>query len=74
MSKRKPPSARQERKLDDVARAIARNQEDAKPQKPDEPRRLEGNISNLGRLSKSITPRKEPGPAPMPSTKRPKKV
>lgn len=74
MSKRKPPSQRQERKLDDTARAIARSQEGEKAKKPDEPRRSEGNTSHLGRLAKSLTPRKEPGPAPAPSTKRPKKV
>jgi hypothetical protein len=74
MSKRKPPSQRPERKLDDTAKAIARSREDAKAEKPDEPRRSEGRTSQMGRLVKSITPRKEPGPAPSPSTKRPKKV
>jgi hypothetical protein len=34
MSKRKPPSQRSERKLDETARAIARSREEAKPEKP----------------------------------------
>jgi hypothetical protein len=74
MSKRKPPSKRQERKLDDTAKAIARSREDAKAEKPDEPQRPEGTTSFLGRLVKSIAPGKVTGPAPSPSTKRPKKV
>jgi hypothetical protein len=74
MSKRKPPSLRLERKLDDTAKAIARSQEDATAKKPDEPRHSQVSTSHLGRLAKSITPRKVAGPAPSPSTKRPKKV
>lgn len=72
MPKRKPPSQREERRLDDTARAIAQGRE---TKKPDEPLRHEAtNATFMSRLAKSISPRKEPGPAPSPSTKRPKKV
>ena len=74
MSKRKPPSERPERQLDETARAIARSQENAKARKTDEPPRPGVSASRLDRLAKSIKPRKVSGPAPMPSTKRPKKV
>jgi hypothetical protein len=74
MSKRKPPSERPERQLDDTARAIARSQVNAKAKKTEEAQRQPANATPLGRLAKSIKPRKVSGPAPMPSTKRPKKV
>jgi hypothetical protein len=71
LSKRKPPSERPERKLDDTAKAIAHSRE---VKEPDKPRRSEGSTLHVGRLAKGITPRKQLGPAPSPSTKRPKKV
>jgi hypothetical protein len=74
VSTRKPPSQRRERKLDDTARAIARSREDGTAEKSEEPRRSGGTASFLGRLVQSVTPGKVSGPAPSPSTKRPKKV
>ena len=74
ISKRKPPSQRPERKLDDTARAIARVREEAKPEKSDEPARAsDASKPHLAHLAKALGPRqKAGGPAVTPSTKRPK--
>jgi hypothetical protein len=75
ISKRKPPSQRPERKLDDTARAIARVREEAKPEKSDEPARAASDASkpHLAHLAKALGPRqKAGGPSVTPSTKRPK--
>jgi hypothetical protein len=75
ISKRKPPSQRPERKLDDMAKAIARVREEAKPEKAAEPGRLANDASkpHLAHLAKGLGPRQKPGgPAVAPSTKRPK--
>lgn len=75
MSKRKPPSQRPERKLDETAKAIARVREDAKPEKPTEPAALGSeNRSRSGSHGNGITAQRAGGQAPSPSTKRPKKV
>ena len=74
MPKQVPPSRRPERKLDETARAIAQAREAATTEKPDA-------TSKTGRIDPSIQAnrsgrgggrRTEGGPAPMPSTKRPK--
>lgn len=76
ISKRKPPSQRPERKLDDTARAIARVREEAKAEKApeSEPGRPSSDASkpHLAHLAKGLGPRKPGGPAVSPSTKRPK--
>jgi hypothetical protein len=74
IAKRKPPSQRPERKLDDTAKAIARIREEAKPEKSGEPGHAASDASkpHLAHLAKSLGPRKPGGPAITPSTKRPK--
>jgi hypothetical protein len=75
ISKRKPPSQRPERKLDDTAKAIARVREEAKAEKSPEPERPASDASKLrlAHLAKALGPRQKPGgPAVSPSTKRPK--
>lgn len=74
ISKRKPPSQRPERKLDDTARAIARVREEAKPEKSAEPTHAsDASKPHLAHLAKALGPRqKAGGPAVTPSTKRPK--
>ena len=75
IAKRKPPSQRPERKLDDTAKAIARVREEAKAEKPPEPGRPASDASkpHLAHLAKALGPRQKPGgPAVSPSTKRPK--
>jgi hypothetical protein len=74
ISKRKPPSQRPERKLDDTARAIARVRDESKPEKSAEPGRAASDASkpHLAHLAKGLGPRKPGGPAVSPSTKRPK--
>lgn len=75
MSKRKPPSQRAERQLDDTARAIAKMQETAKDEKSaDAKRRSDETKPSSSNLAKQNFSRAITGPAPMPSTKRPKKV
>jgi hypothetical protein len=74
VAKRKPPSRRPERKLDEAALAIARSREGAKGEKPDGPQRPDGAQPALDRLAKSIASRKVISPHAFPSTKRPKKV
>jgi hypothetical protein len=75
VSKRKPPSQRTERKLDETARALARSRDEAKVDKTDEPPRKEGAKNAVGRLFQNILPKRaSTGPAPTPSTKKPKKV
>ncbi|MDR3632781.1 MAG: hypothetical protein P4L84_03040 [Isosphaeraceae bacterium] len=76
ISKRKPPSKRPERKLDDTAKAIARVQEDAKAKKSAESARSGSDESkvHMSQLRKGIGPVKAVGPVAAPSTKRPKKA
>ena len=74
MAKRRPPSKRPERVLDDTARAIASERDDQKDKKSDEPQHSDGLKSSLGRLAKSVPPRQANGPAPSPINRRPKKV
>ncbi len=60
--------------MDETARAIARLQEQAKPERSSETRR--SNVANpkpqAGQVSQSIARRKSEGPPPSISTKRPK--
>ena len=75
--KRIPPSQRPERKLDDTAKAIARIRDEAKEAKAAEAERAGSeNPKSFAshELGSSVGPRKGTGPAPMPSTKRPKTV
>ncbi len=72
--KRKPPSQRPERQLDDTARAIAKLQEDAKAEKPAEARKA-GSTKPLRQPPLTINgmgQRKVGGPTPQTSSKRPK--
>ncbi len=73
--KRIPPSQRPERKLDDVARAIARDVEEARAAKSAEVERAASDRPKFGRdqqMGPGIGPRKSRGPTPEISTKRPK--
>ncbi len=74
ISKRKPPSQRPERKLDETALAIARLREDAKPDKSSRPDRLASDDLKVKRgLAQNVTGHpKAVGGAPSASTKRPK--
>ncbi len=76
MAKRKPPSKRQERKMDDAARAIARLRETAKPEKPVTTGRLgsQGSTPISADTTKDAGPRFANPPAPSRATKRRKKV
>ncbi len=73
--KRIPPSQRPERKMDDVARAIARDVEEAKAAKAADAERAASERPKFGRdqqMGPGIGPRKSRGPTPETSTKRPK--
>jgi hypothetical protein len=72
--KRKPPSQRPERKLDETAQAIAHNLEDARAAKVPESGRASSRNSKpeVGPVGKITARRKSVGPAVTPSTKRPK--
>jgi hypothetical protein len=77
IAKRKPPSQRPERKLDDTAKAIARARDEAKAEKAAESESSARPASDvtkphLARLAKGLAPTKPGGPPPAPSTKRPK--
>jgi hypothetical protein len=75
ISKRKPPSQRPERKLDDTARAIARAREDTPAEKPAgslRPSHTSQLTSPTGRDTKTSARQATGGPPPSPSTKRPK--
>lgn len=76
ISKRIPPSQRPERKLDGVAKEIARVREDAKAEKSDDAAQAASSTAKPrpGRLVNPIGPQKSGGPAPSISTKRPKKM
>ena len=72
--KRKPPSQRPERKLDETAQAIARDLEETKAAKAPEvgrpaPKKSKPEIGPVGKITAR---RKSVGPAVTPSTKRPK--
>ncbi len=71
MSNRKPPSQRPERKLDATARAIAQAREVAKP----DTTKAEAYSDNKPVVTRGARNGNRPtisGPAPAPSTKRPK--
>jgi hypothetical protein len=74
IAKRKPPSQRPERKLDETAKAIARAREEAKPDRSsDEPSVASDDARpHRGHIGNILGPKKTSGPAPSPSTKRPK--
>jgi hypothetical protein len=73
IAKRKPPSQRPERKLDETAKAIARARDEAKAEKPSEPSHAsDASKPQLAHLAKGLGPRKPGGPVVTPSTKRPK--
>jgi hypothetical protein len=75
MAKRKPPSQRPERKLDDVAKAIAQNRERETVDKSEGDERSGSpgprQFATRGGRNGGHTP--TGGPLPSPSTKRPKK-
>jgi hypothetical protein len=73
MPKRKPPSQRPERVLDETARAIARAKDETRSEKPDQPERGNESKTLLSRLAKSIAPRRDDRPPGFPLTKRSKK-
>ncbi len=78
ISKRKPPSKRPERKLDETARAIARARQDIIDQKAEESRERNKNRGdNAGMIgtvpSKLAHGLVQPGPLPETSSKQPKK-
>src|SRR3954470_4361732 len=74
IAKRKPPSRRPERQLDETARAIARSREITGADKSPETPRTGGNDpqSMTGRTARSKGHLKSSGPVVSPSTKRPK--
>ena len=73
MSKRKPPSQRAERKLDETAKAIARVRDEAKPDKPTEQSQYNTeNRAKSGSLGAGATVKKVQSNAP--ASKRQKKV
>lgn len=72
MAKRKPPSQRPERVMDETAKAIAREREEAKGEKLDGPAKLAQAKPTSGRLAQSVPSRKVEAPPAFPSTKRPK--
>jgi len=73
MSKRKPPSQRTERKLDETARAIARVREEAKPDRSTEASQFNTeNRAKSGALETGATVKKVQ--TKMPAAKRQKKV
>lgn len=73
MSKRKPPSQRTERKLDETAKAIARAREEAKPERSTEsPQFHSENRAKSGSLETGATVKKVATNAP--AAKRQKKV
>lgn len=76
ISKRKPPSQRPERKLDETARAIARAQEDAKAKKAPAEERSAANDtkSKIGGMRNALGPVKAVGPVAGPANNRPKKA
>ena len=75
MAKRKPPSQRPERKLDDTAKAIAEARERAPSEKSEGDERAGSpgprQFASRGGRNGGHTPLG--GPMPSPSTKRPKK-
>lgn len=73
MSKRKPPSQRSERQMDDTAKAIARLREDEKPDRAAESERAEGLRPTQGHSEHGVGPRKAGGLAP-PAGRRRKTV
>ncbi len=74
--KRKPPSQRPERKLDETARAIARAQEEAKAKKSSEAGRSASDEtkSHTAQARKGGGPAKAVGPVAGPTGKRPRKT
>jgi hypothetical protein len=71
MSKRKPPSKRPERKLDETAKAIARVREDAKPEKPaDTGQYPSENKARSGALGKTPTVQREAGQVALPKRQK----
>ncbi len=72
--KRKPPSQRPERKLDETAQAIARDLDETKAAKSADAERTAPRSSKpeAGPVGKITARRKSVGPAVTPSTKRPK--
>jgi hypothetical protein len=73
MAKRKPPSQRAERVMDETARAIAREREAAKGEKLDGQAKLAQEKPSSGRLSQSVPASRKVDVLPaFPSTKRPK--
>ena len=72
--KRKPPSQRPERQLDETAQAIARDREEARAEKSPEAGRPASAVSRpqTGPVGKITARRKSVGPAVTPSSKRPK--
>jgi hypothetical protein len=72
--KRKPPSQRPERKLDETAQAIARDLEETRSAKSSEAGRPASQKSRpeAGPVGKITARRKAVGPVVTPSTKRPK--
>ena len=73
MAKRKPPSHRPERQMDEAAKAIARSRELAKGDKANDARGPVDAKPTLARLDKGVASRKVAAPPAFPSTKRPKK-
>ena len=74
MAKRKPPSQRSERQLDETAKALARTRDEAKAEKDAEAARLasEDTRQNIDHTAKGTSFRKSVTPTPFASTKRPK--
>ena len=73
--KRKPPSQRPERKLDETARAIARALEGESAEKSDATQRPANTtplLNSTGRDARTGNRQAFGGPPPSPSTKRPK--
>ncbi|MGE3821424.1 MAG: hypothetical protein AB7I30_18600 [Isosphaeraceae bacterium] len=74
MSRKKPPSQRPERKLDEAAKAIARLKDTAEVEKTKESSRPDQTKIPPSRLSKEFANRKSGSSPVYPSTKKPKKV
>ena len=75
ISKRKPPSQRPERKLDETAKAIARTRETEAAAKPASTQRASHAaplVTSNGRDGRTGGRQSLGGPPPSPSTKRPK--
>lgn len=73
MAKRKPPSLRPERQMDEAAKAIAQSREAAKGEKSKDAQKAADAKPGVGRPSMGISSRKVVAPPAFPSTKRPKK-